>query len=295
MEGTDSGVIPRDFQFSQSSLQDFQECPRRFRLKYVEHRAWPALVSEPALEHEQRMLQGSIFHRMVQQHQVGIPAARISEMLPPAGVFPGRGEDLRRWWENYLTANPIPAGGRRLVETLLSVPVTGRRLVARIDLLALLPGADPEGPLEKVVIVDWKTGGKRPERPRLAAAFQTRVYRYVLARAGAALKQGHAIRPEQIEMVYWFADEPDCCEVFPYSASQFEADDEDLRALIADICGRKEEGFWMGPPSQRCSYCVYRALCNRGGKAGQLDEYDEVEGGLSLEGLSLDQVEEIVY
>ena len=45
--------LPTNFQFSPSSLQDFNDCPRRFQLKYLENLSWPAPSAEPALEYEE--------------------------------------------------------------------------------------------------------------------------------------------------------------------------------------------------------------------------------------------------
>src|SRR5512147_1473821 len=86
--------LPEGFLFSQSSLQDYADCPRRFQLRYIERLAWPAVESEPALENERRQQDGQLFHRMVQQQRVGLPVERLA----PLANTP----DLQRWWENYL-------------------------------------------------------------------------------------------------------------------------------------------------------------------------------------------------
>ncbi len=39
-------ALPSDFQFSQSSLQDYVDCPWRFYLRYIRQLAWPAIVAE---------------------------------------------------------------------------------------------------------------------------------------------------------------------------------------------------------------------------------------------------------
>jgi hypothetical protein len=56
-------AINPEFQFSQSSLQDYVECSRRFELRYIERLRWPALQSEPVLEQERHMQQGQRFHQ----------------------------------------------------------------------------------------------------------------------------------------------------------------------------------------------------------------------------------------
>ena len=43
--------LPADFHFSQGSLQDYVDCPRRFQLRYMMKLAWPAVEAEPAVEY----------------------------------------------------------------------------------------------------------------------------------------------------------------------------------------------------------------------------------------------------
>jgi hypothetical protein len=78
------GVLPDDFQFSQASLQDYVDCRRRFQLRYLLELAWPAIQAEPAEDQEMHGQQGELFHRLVQQHQLGIPAARLASMAQAA-------------------------------------------------------------------------------------------------------------------------------------------------------------------------------------------------------------------
>ena len=79
---------------SQSSLQDYVDCPRRFQLRYVERLSYPAIESEPTLENEKHQQEGEYFHRLVQQHLIGIPAEQISTLANTP--------NLQRWWENFL-------------------------------------------------------------------------------------------------------------------------------------------------------------------------------------------------
>jgi hypothetical protein len=44
--------LPPAFQFSQTSLQDFSDCQRRFQLRYLQEQDWPAPVAEPMAEME---------------------------------------------------------------------------------------------------------------------------------------------------------------------------------------------------------------------------------------------------
>ena len=98
--------LPDDFQFSQGSLQDFVDCRRRFYLRCLLRLRWPAVQSEPMLEHERYLQQGSDFHRLAQQALVGLPVERLSASLV--------GEDLSHWWENFLDFLPGLTGGTSL-------------------------------------------------------------------------------------------------------------------------------------------------------------------------------------
>ena len=66
-------MLPPFFQFTQSNLQDYLDCPRRFELRYILRQDWPALQTEPEMEQEQHMLRGHLFHQLVHQLLIGLP------------------------------------------------------------------------------------------------------------------------------------------------------------------------------------------------------------------------------
>ena len=76
--------LPKNFQFSQSSLQDFETCPRRFQLRYLRQLSWPAIESEPIQEAERLAQLGTDFHRLVHQHLVGIDEETLETSLSSA-------------------------------------------------------------------------------------------------------------------------------------------------------------------------------------------------------------------
>jgi hypothetical protein len=255
--------------YSQASLQDYQECRRRFYLRYQLRLAWPALEVEPVEEHEHEMALGAAFHRLIQQHLVGVPADRLSRMIQE--------ESLGVWWQAYLSfAHPDLSGIRpdpaiRLYPELsLSAPLAGSRLLAKYDLIAV----HPDG---RVAIYDWKTSRTLPGRQGLIARMQTRVYRYVLVQAGAAINSGESFQPDQIDMVYWFAGFPGAEERLSYDAAQFARDGQDLGHLIKEIQGLKEPDFYLTSDERHCRFCTYRSLCDRGINAGTLDAEGEAE------------------
>lgn len=262
--------LPDDFQFTQSNLQDYADCPRRFQLRYVMQLAWPAVTAEPADAYEAQVRDGETFHRLAQQHTLGILPWQDQPRLED--------EPLAEWWRAFLAAPPADLPAIRLPEITLSAPLGDHRLIAKYDLIALDPG-------RRAVIVDWKTAARRPRPGWLAGRLQTRVYRYLLVRAGAdlhAFLPGEAgetpwrasLRPDQVEMVYWFANFPDEPERLPYDATQFAADGRALAELAAEIAQRTDAVFPLTDDLKRCCFCVYRSLCGRGAAAGDLAEGD---------------------
>jgi len=277
--------VPVDLQFSQASLQDFVDCPRRFYLRYVLRVAWPAVAAEPVEEYERHQQLGLTFHRMVQQHLVGIPEARLT----PLATDP----DLERWWRNYCVYRPaeLLPDTTRYPEITLTAALTERRLLAKYDLIVVQPGL-------RAVIFDWKTSPKRSKPATLKARLQTRVYRYLLARAGAHLNGGQLLNPTQIEMIYWFAEHPEAPVRLPYDAAQYHDDEGYLAGLIEQILSLDEDAFLPTEDERRCAYCPYRSYCDRGVQAGALgdDETEAVEDVAELRvGFDFEQIAEIAF
>jgi CRISPR/Cas system-associated exonuclease Cas4 (RecB family) len=260
--------LPEGFVFSQSNLQDYVDCQRRFQLRHILHQAWPAVEAEPYLENERLIDLGARFHKIVHQHLIGVPVDRISRSIS--------GDDmLQSMWGNYLHAikdgllkiidNPT---NQRYEEITLSIAVEEFRLIAKYDLLVIRPDG-------KWTIVDWKTSQKHPGRRWLADRLQTHVYPFVLSGAGGRLINGEMIDPDQIEMVYWFANQPEQPEVFPYNQPNYQEDGRFLRNLVLTIDKKNEPIYPLTPDVKRCLFCTYRSLCNRGIKPGDLEHLEE--------------------
>jgi hypothetical protein len=272
-----------EFHFSQNNLQDYVDCPRRFELRYLLRQEWPALQSEPVLEQERRMEEGRLFHKMIQQLIIGLPVDVVGESALSL--------DLSHWWDNFRSADPLnELPQQKQVEYSLSGALAGYRLTAQYDLLAVDPG-------KKAVIIDWKTSLKKPARNYLKNRLQTRVYRFLLVEAGQSLNGNQPILPDQVEMVYWFAEYPDEPERFPYDQKQYSADRTYLSGLITEIAGHAPGKFVLTPDEKKCLFCNYRSLCDRGEKAGDWDEVEDEplpSVGASLD-IGFDQIGEVEF
>lgn len=241
--------LPEDFVFSQSSLQDFVDCARRFDLRYLQNIRYPSVEAQPVLEHEEHMRQGAQFHRMVHQHLVGVPDDVLTESL-------AENETLSAWWDSYLKAGLDDLPANRYPEIALETDIGDYRLLAKYDLLAVGDG--------RAVIIDWKTS-KATAKTWLEKRMQTLVYRYVLAQAGTHLNGGEPIAPENVIMIYWFIAQGRRV-MLDYSAEQMKADEFYLKTIIGDIAHMNT--FPLTLDEKQCRFCSYRSLCNRGEQAG---------------------------
>ena len=284
---------------SQSSLQDYVDCARRFKLRYLDRLSYPAIESEPTLENEKHLQEGEYFHRLVQQHLIGIPADQIAKLANTP--------NLQRWWENFLAApdlrglNALRYASGVLREDLgglypeitLSAPLGNYRLLAKYDLIAIEN--------DKAIIYDWKTYRKRPRSEWLSGRMQTRIYRALLVRAGAHLNNGKPFEPEQIEMIYWFADFPGEPARFPYTSAQFKRDWDMLDKLAEEIASALRQAqdiassFPLTDDRQKCAYCTYRSYCERGIRAGDMEQAEAEMEAESLFDVNFEQIGEIAF
>jgi len=273
-------TIPKLFTFSQSSLQDYADCPQRFQLRYIDKLIYPAAETEPALENEKHQQEGQYFHRLAQQHLLGIPTEKLEKLANTP--------NLQGWWENFLGFSQASLTGLTGLypEVTLSARLGEFRLVAKYDLIAV--GED-----ETLTIYDWKTYRKRPRNEWLAARWQTRVYRSLLVAAGTQLNGGRPVGPERCEMVYWFSNFPDEPAHFPYDEVQYKRDWDAMTRLTEEI--QSAPDYPKTDDRQKCGYCPYRSYCDRGIQAGDMDEFEAELESEALFDVNFEQIGEIEF
>lgn len=256
-------MLPTEFTFSQQSLQDYMDCPRRFSLKYIQKCDWPAVESEPVLEQEHLVDLGYRFHQLIQQALSGIPQDVIETTIHEP--------ELLRWWNAFQSLDLNLSNSASFVEESLVAPFENFRIMAKFDLLLFDQAGD-------TLIYDWKTTQSKPSRPHYSRRAQTLVYPLVLALAGSSLAKGSLVDPEKIEMRYWFPEFPEDTLSFRYSNNQHQHAIETISQRIHEIEARSNrDEFEKTGDQKKCKFCRFRSLCERGIEAGEVSDESPIE------------------
>ncbi len=241
--------LPPEFLFSQHSLSTYQRCPRRFWLRYVEDQPWPLPERGLPPDYQLALQRGVTLHRWIERVLRGVPPERIV----PTGDDPR----LAEWWQAWLGFDwgTLP-DELRVPELPLVCRFGEQRLYARYDLVALERGG-------RAVVVDWKTLQHVPRPAALRTRLQTRIYLCVLTELGGLVTGGTPVDPQQLEMLYWFANFPESTATVGYSPHAYAADKAELTELMARIASADEAHFVRTDELALCASCNYRTLCER--------------------------------
>jgi len=258
------GISKTVLHLSQSNLQDFNECPRRFQLKVVDNISWPAVYLEPLSQLEQATEIGNNFHQLCHQFFTGIDQESLSHTISnPA---------LKLLWESFYSFASNLQIENRYSEIILSTPFLGHQLIAKYDLLIKKNDGS-------FVIYDWKTSTHKPARTLLGKRYQTFLYPFIFTEAGTSIFNVDQVSPNSISMNYWYPTSSDPEELFPYSDSLYSENTDELTGLISKIDSyiKSEKTFPLTDDLTLCSKCIYRSLCERGIQAGNFDLYTEID------------------
>lgn len=272
--------LPATFVFSAKNLQSYADCPRRFQLRYADRWRPPTMTAaetQGELEYEKRLRQGARLHQLAKLSQQGIPHDLLKAAI--------QDDKVALWFDELLSSGLHDLPGTRLPEKRLQTSLNGRQLMAKVDLLAFEPGGE-------LVIVDWKTGNYVPDRESLRQRWQTIVYLYVAAKAGAHLV-GAPLPAERVRLEYVYLARGGQRVSFAYSPAQMRDDEALLSGLLNEI--QNASDFPLTSESRHCRFCAYRVHCERG-EAGSLHQvdFDELDEGDDAE-LDFEQIGEYAF
>jgi CRISPR/Cas system-associated exonuclease Cas4 (RecB family) len=240
---------------SRYKLDTFLTCRRRFHLRFRRRLTWP---NRPLDAHWAAVRErGEQFHRLLERHFLGLDIA--AEAIPDV--------ELRRWWLLFQNHVKLPDGEAH-PERSLTVPIGRHVLNGRFDLLILSP--------HSAHIFDWKTGRPHSEAD-LRRDWQTRLYLAMLAEGSTAL--GQTVQPEQIDITYWYVDDPAAPRTIRYNQAWHRQNWADIQAITAQIDAALAQDNWpLTNELAHCRQCPYQIYCGRqdAGKA-TLDETEEAD------------------
>ncbi|MEL7625757.1 MAG: PD-(D/E)XK nuclease family protein [Anaerolineaceae bacterium] len=260
-------LISPDFTFSQSNLQTFSFCRRRFYLRYIKKLIWPAqLVSDQ--QYIQDRDAGVRLHNLVHQHFLNIEPAllrKIADADPDTRVA--------AWFENFLASPMSTLSGKIAPEETFTTKIEGYPLSAKVDLLQIED--------EEIKIYDWKTSRHLPKASTLQKQMQSKFYPLVISRVFDL----HFMDNEstKLTLVYWEANFPDKTIEIKSTHADWQKYQLEITTLIDLIRSLQAEEFVSTPDEQKCAWCEYRSYCRHGSDESSAEEVEEVD---LLEGLT---------
>lgn len=244
--------------YSATALHDFQQCHRRYELKYHQRQPWPAPHAEPLSMYDLQQQRGQVFHRLVERYYLGIDPELLGANIED--------DTVHSWWLTFLQQAPAPRDlpGQLSAETRLSTEIQGYRFDVLYDLLHI----DPEH--RKLTIFDWKTTPRLPKIDERKQAIQTQLYLVVAGQLRHQFLGPDAVF-EDIRMVYWFPEHPHSAISITYSSNLH----TQYTQVVLDTVTAIEQHYTQPSPwpltenLRTCQHCVYRSLCERGIQGGE--------------------------
>lgn len=244
---------------SVTSLGVLDRCPRLFRFLYVDRLIWPPGL---ALEDEESLRLGQLFHRLVELYSRGLSVETQVRSVPP---------QVQAWWQTFLRSPHAHPQGQVFSEIPLWVQVEGVTLTAQLDRLVVTETG--------VQILDWKTDRLRPSEAEMARNRQTWLYPLMVCLGGDRLPQvtdlRTDLRPDPIQITFWYANHPQHPWQRTYNQDQLQRHRGALHQLLNALKQAHQEDYPMTRTPSICPSCLFRTRCY----------------GLAPEGLELHQLD----
>jgi len=241
--------VTATIRLSQGHLNLLAACPRKFQYAFLDQLSSPNLT-----EQQERQTQGAQFHLLLQQWQLGLPIAPLTQADP----------QLDQWFTAFESASPeilaLPGSDSlpiQQAEHERTLECQGYLLTMRYDLL--LAGD------RHAKILDWKTYPRPQNARHLAANWQTRLYLYGLAETSP-------YEPEQLSMAYWFFQATQAAATpqslsFSYDRTQHDRTRQDLTNLLQQLTdwlsqyAAGESLPQLGIAHRECDRCNFFPRC----------------------------------
>lgn len=235
------------FLFTQHSLATFQNCPLKFKKRYLESLRWDSSPDESV---QSSLEKGRLFHLLAQRYFLGIDCAPVD--------YHSDWEEVKRWLGALKDTFKLRPNITYLPEYKLRMSRGILKLEANFDLLIV------EG--DHVEIWDWKTHGnvrrgRQAEEKKLKEALQTMVYMFVLGEL-YPIVTGKEPDINKITMCYWQPEPAGIIAKIEYSSSLHEKFRRKLEFRINEILDYDYSNFHKEQYTKHCPFCEFNWFCN---------------------------------
>src|SRR6056297_1016627 len=259
-----------DLYFSQSALDIFQKCRKRFQYRYIDGLYWPAKWGidaeiEKELEKgrkfhllaERYYLDGSIQDQIVEDPELNAWLKRLKSFLPYSQYVISSEQELRYRHKKF-------------------------KFLAKYDLLYY----NKEKKL--IELYDWKTDKKSLLEKELENSTQSRFYLYLFKKAGQKYYSDKFDIQNNPDLIFWNPRFPEEKKIINYSDEDFSKDSIYFEDLVGKIL--MEDEFPMTNNFNICRYCEYRPIC----RGKQTEKREIFEEDLDMD-LNWEEIEELEF
>ncbi|AUS96655.1 hypothetical protein CDQ84_08275 [Clostridium thermosuccinogenes] len=236
------------FLYTQHSLATFDNCPLKFKKRYLENLKWDSFPDEAT---RKSIEAGNNFHLLAYRYFMGIETAPVEALEK----YP----ELSRWMESLMKRFNINPEFKYLPEYKLRMSSGEMKLEANFDLLIVKH--------DHIEIWDWKTHGGRGKvsaaaiGKKLRSSLQTMVYMYAL-KEQSRLVAGEEIKASNISMHYWQPEPAMTLAEIKYSDALHEHFGNIIREKIRNILNYDFNSFDKDMYSKHCRVCEFNWFCN---------------------------------
>ena len=228
----------KNFFYSQNSIKNFLECPKKFKYRYLEGISWKN--SDELIK--QSLKDGEDFHILAERYFLGMDEDFYYKDI----------NKLSKWMMDLKKNFPKNKNNSYLGEYEIRQKKNGINLMARYDLISFKSTGEIE-------IYDWKTN-KDKFHPNFGSnSLQTKIYLFLLTE-NLNLFSINYFKFKNISMTYWQTNFPDSPLRISYSSQMHEENKIYLKNLIKEINSYDFSKFEQSD-KKACKFCEFMSIC----------------------------------
>lgn len=228
------------FYFTQNSLKTFNDCPFRFKKRYIDNIKWDTSSAVNS-----KIEFGLDFHKIAERYFLGIPVFEES--------FKDN-EELYNAYMNLKNHIKLEEQNKYLPEYTIRFIDGDVRLESNIDLVVIKPD-------NCIEIWDFKTNADLKKGQKYLNSLQTKIYLYSVRKTLNNIL-GFSTNCAKIKMIYFNPENNvEIAEIY-YTEEMFENDGKYIKELIEKIFNYDYSKFDRNNYTKSCEYCEFKLFCD---------------------------------